>query len=118
MTQLNLILSDLEKSKLFKFQSLISRNGGKLGPILLTINRRPYMASPKTSWHLTLNLSLRFQSLISRKGHKLLLIINRKPYMGNPMTPPHLMVKITFTQYRVLGDMYGIHRFANSLLLP
>ncbi len=39
-----------------RFQSLISRNGAKLGlMLLLTINRKPYMASPMTPWHLTLS---------------------------------------------------------------
>ena len=40
------------------------------------------------------SMSLRFRSLISRKGDELspmfLLYINRKPYMGSPMAPSHL----------------------------
>ena len=51
-------LGDLErsKSKSLRFQSLISRKGAELGPmLLLTINRKPYMASPMTSSILTLS---------------------------------------------------------------
>ena len=51
MTPLHLTLSDLERSKSrsLRFQSLISRNGGELDPILLlTINREAYMVSPMT----------------------------------------------------------------------
>ena len=46
---LDLTLSDLDRSKTRspKFQSRISRNGAKLGPMLLsTINRKPCMGSP------------------------------------------------------------------------
>ena len=63
----DLTLSDLErssqchtdltsKSRSPTLQSLISRKGVKLGHmLLLTINRKLYMASPTTSWHLTLS---------------------------------------------------------------
>ncbi len=53
----DLTLSDLERSKSrsLRFQSVISREGAKLGPmLLLTINRKPYMASPMTPSLLTL----------------------------------------------------------------
>ncbi len=104
MTSSLLTLSDLERSesRSLGFQSLISRKGVELGPmILLTINRKPYMASLITSSLWTLidlqrskSKSLRFQSPISHKGaelgHKLLLPINRKPYMASLMTPPPL----------------------------
>ena len=46
MTPSYLTLSDLERSKssLLRFQSLISRKGAELGPILLlNISRKPYM---------------------------------------------------------------------------
>ncbi len=81
---------------------MTSRKGAELGPILLvTINRKPYMASPMTPSLLTLSdlersesRSLRCQSLIARKGAKLgsilLLTINRKPYRVSPMTPSYL----------------------------
>ncbi len=49
--QLDLTLSDLERSKSRSptFQSLIFRNGAKLGPmLLLTINRKPYGESNNT----------------------------------------------------------------------
>ncbi len=48
---LDLTLSDLKRSnsRSPRFQSLISRNGAKLGPmLLLTIKRKPYMVSPMT----------------------------------------------------------------------
>ena len=59
--------------------------------LLLNINKKPDMGSPMALFHVTLcdlerlkSRSLRFQSLISRKGvelgHILLLNINRKPY--------------------------------------
>ncbi len=100
MTPSLLILSDVErsKSKSFRFQDVISRKGAELGPmLLLTINRKPYMASPMKSLLLTLSdlersksRSFRFQSLISRKGAELgpmlLLTINRKPYTASLMT--------------------------------
>ncbi len=47
----HLTLSDLERSKSrsLRFQSLISRKGAQLGPmLLLNINRKPYMGSPMT----------------------------------------------------------------------
>ncbi len=53
-----LTLSDLERSKSrsLGFQRLISRKGAELGPILvLTINRKPYIASPITPSLLTLS---------------------------------------------------------------
>ncbi len=49
MTSSLLTLSDPERSKSrsLGFQSLISRKGAELGlMLLLTINRKPYMASP------------------------------------------------------------------------
>ncbi len=49
-------LERLEKStpRSLRFQSLISRKGAELGPILiLTINRKPYMASPMVLSNLT-----------------------------------------------------------------
>ncbi len=58
MTPLLLTLSDLERSKSrsLRFQSLISHKGAKLGPmLLLTINRKPYMASLMTPSFLTLS---------------------------------------------------------------
>ncbi len=51
-------LSDLERSKSrsFGLQDLISRKGAELGPMsLLSINRKPYMASPMTPSLLTLS---------------------------------------------------------------
>ena len=64
----------------------------------LTINRKYYLASLITSSLWTLgdlerskSKSLRFQSLLSRKGAELdpmlLLTINKKPYMASIMTP-------------------------------
>ena len=101
MAASDLTLSDLERSnpRSIRFQCVISHKGAKIGPILLlTINRKPYMASLKTPSLLTLSdlersksRSLRFQSLISRKGVEagpmLLLTINRKPYslMSSPL---------------------------------
>ena len=88
MAPSDLTLSDLERSnsRSIRFQSVISREGAQLGHmLLLTINRKPYMASPITPSLLTLSdlerskpKSLRFQSLISRKGGKLgpILLIN------------------------------------------
>ncbi len=52
MTPSVLTFSDHERSKSrsLRFQSLISRRGVELGPmLLLTINRKPYMASLMTS---------------------------------------------------------------------
>ncbi len=49
---LDLALADLERSKsrLSRLPSIISGNAAKVGPIsLLTINRRPYIASPMAS---------------------------------------------------------------------
>ncbi len=54
--RLDLTLSDLErlKSRSRRFQILMSRNGAKLGPmLLLTINRKQDIASPMTPGHLT-----------------------------------------------------------------
>ncbi len=62
MTPSLLTLSDLERSKSrsLRFQSLISRKGVKLGPtLLLTMNRKPYIASPMTSPLLTLKLKVK-----------------------------------------------------------
>ena len=94
MAPSDLTLSDLERSnsRSIRFQSVISHKGAKSGPmLLLTINRKSYMASPMTPPLMTLsNLerskssSLRFQSLISREGAELgpilLLTINRKAW--------------------------------------
>ena len=58
MTPSLLTSSDLERSKSrsLGFHSLISRKGATLGPILLlTINRKPYMASPLTPSLLTVS---------------------------------------------------------------
>ena len=81
MTLSNLTLSDLERSKSrpLRFQSLISREGAELGPILLlNINRKPYVGNPMTLSNLTLSdlersklRSMRFQTLISCKGAEL-----------------------------------------------
>ncbi len=77
MAPSDLTLSDLERSnsRSIRFQSVISRKGAKLGPMLpLTINRKPYMASSMTPSLMTLSdlersksRSLGFQDLISRK---------------------------------------------------
>ncbi len=73
MAPSDLTLSDREKANTgsIRFQSIISRKGAKLGPILLlTINRQPYMASLMTPSLLTLgdlerskSRYLRFQTL-------------------------------------------------------
>ncbi len=43
-------------SRSLRFRKLISRKGAELGHmLLLNINRKPYMASPMTLSHLTLN---------------------------------------------------------------
>ena len=58
MTLSNFTLSDLERSKsrLLKFQSLTSRKGALLGPILLlNINRKPYTGNLMTPSDLTLS---------------------------------------------------------------
>ncbi len=119
MAPSDLTLSDLERSnsRSIRFQSVISRKGAKLGPMLiLTINRKPYMASPMTLSLLT--LSLRFQRLISRNGAELgpmlLLTIHRKPYMASLMTPSLLTLsdlersKSTSLRFSVVGYLYGI----------
>ncbi len=77
MALLGLTLSDLQRSKSrsLRFQSVISRIGSELRPMLLLImNKRAYMASPMTSPLLTLrqlerskSRSLKFQSVISLK---------------------------------------------------
>ena len=78
------------KSRSLRFQSLISRKGAKLGPVLLlNINRKRYMGSPMAPSHLTLNDLKRSKSRSHRfqigKGAQvdpmLQLNINRKPYM-------------------------------------
>ncbi len=72
--------------------------------------------------------SLGFQSLIHvpRKGHylgpMLPLNINRMPYMGSSMpllnlTLSDLERSVKATQIFHVGDLYGIHIFASSLLL-
>ncbi len=74
LTTLSLLtLIDLERSKSMsvRFQSLISHKGDELGPLLLlTINRKPYMASPMALSNLTLtdikrskSRSLRFSAV-------------------------------------------------------
>ena len=58
MTSSLLTLIDLEwsKSRSIGFQSLISRKGVQLGPmLLLTMSRKPYMPSPMTSSLLTMS---------------------------------------------------------------
>ena len=75
---IRLTLNDLGrlKSRSPRFQSLISRNRAKVGPmLLLTINMKVYVASPITPWYLALSdlersksRSHRFQSLIFHKG--------------------------------------------------
>ncbi len=58
MVPSDLTLSDLEmsNSRSIRFQSVISLKGAKLGPmLLLTIIRKPYMASPMTPSLLTLS---------------------------------------------------------------
>ncbi len=63
--------------------------------LLININRKAYLGSPKTPSHLTLSdnkvcksRSLRIGSIISRKGamlvHMLVFNINRKAYVGSP----------------------------------
>ena len=54
----HLTLSDLERSKSRSliFQSLISRKGAQLGPmLLLNINGKPYIGSTMAPLHLTLS---------------------------------------------------------------
>ncbi len=79
--------SDFESSYLVKESSL-----GNL--LLLNISRKPFIGSPVTPSHLTLNgiessnpRPPRFRSIIPRKGveygHMLPLYINRKPCMGS-----------------------------------
>ena len=65
MTPSHLTLSDFERSKSRSpgFQSLISRKGAMLGPILLLhINKKPCMGSPMTPSHLTLKGQTQGQS--------------------------------------------------------
>ena len=81
MTPSLLTFSDLEGSKSWSlgFQCLISHKGAKLGRmLLLTTNRKPYMASSMTPSVLTLSdlegsksRTLGFQCLISHKGAEL-----------------------------------------------
>ncbi len=92
MTPSHLTLSDLERSKSrsLRFQSLISRKGAELGPVLLlSIYRKPYVASLLTPSLLTSSdlersksRSHRFHFCISRKGAELgsmlLSTINRR----------------------------------------
>ncbi len=100
MTSPLLTLSNLEKSKSLGFQSLIPRKGAELGPmLLLTVHRKPYMASSITLSVLLLNdleRSLGFQCLISHKGAELgpmvLLTISRKLFMASSMTLSLLIV--------------------------
>ncbi len=92
--------------------------------------QKGYMASPMITIALDLEMSNsrspRFQSLISRNGAELdpmlLLTINRKPI--GPTTPWHLTLSNFERSYSwsvrvsVVGDMYSINIFANSLLPP
>ena len=58
MTPSYFTVSDPERSKSrsLRFQSLISRNGVKLGhKLLLPINRKPYMGSPMRPSYLTVS---------------------------------------------------------------
>ncbi len=68
--------------------------------------------------------SLRFQSLISRKGAELdpmlVLTINRKPYMASPMALSNLTLtdlegsKSRSLRFSVVAYLYGIDIFASS----
>ncbi len=85
MTPSLLPLSDLERSRSrsLRFQSLISRKGTELDPMLvLTINRKPYMASPMALSNLT------FTDLERSKSRSL--------------------------RFSVVGYLYGIDIFASS----
>ena len=69
MAPSDLTLSELERSKSRspRFQSLISRNGTELGPmLLLTMKRKPYIGSPSTPSHLTLSDIERSKSVSMR----------------------------------------------------
>ncbi len=58
-----LTLSDPERSKSLRFQSLISCKGAELNPMLpLIVNRKPHKASPMTSSLLTLTDPERLKS--------------------------------------------------------
>ncbi len=127
MTLSLLTFSHLERSKSrsLRFQSLISRKGAELGPmLLLTINRQHYMASLMLSPLLTLSdleraksRSLRFQTLISHKGAHLgpmlLLTYNRKPYMAS-QKPSSLWTLTYLTLPYVTLVMDGICHYARN----
>ncbi len=133
MTRWHLTLSDLERSKSrsLRLQSLISRKGAKLGPMLLLTNRKPYMGSPMAPSHLTLSdleisnsRTPRFWSLISRKGTNigtmLLLTINRKPYKASSMAPWYLTLsdceRSKSFKSRSLGSGWTSVHYAYTLL--
>ena len=104
-------LSDLErsKSKLLRFQSLISRKEAELGhKLLLPINRKPYMASLMTPSRLTLNYL---------KGHRN-ININRKPYMTSPMALSNLTLtdleRSKSLRFSAVGYLYRTHIFSSS----
>ncbi len=101
--------------------------------LLLTINRKRYMASLMIPSLLTLSgfersksRSLGFQGLISRKGAELgpilLLTINRKPYMASLLTPSLLTLsdlersKSRSLRFSVVGYLYAIDIFASSII--
>ena len=127
----HLTSNDLERSKsrLLRFQSLISQTGAKLGPmLLLNFIRKQYMGSPMAPSHRTLSdlemsnsRSHRFQTLIqcvsswSWEGAKLDAIllqlnINRKPYMLSLMAPIDLTLsdlERLKSRYLTIEDQYS-----------
>ncbi len=85
--------------------------------LVLNINKKEFMGSPMAMWHLTLDdlersksRSLRFESLISRKGgvlgHMLLLTINNKLYKWGTMPPSYLTLS---DLVRSWGHSQGIY---------
>ncbi len=89
------------------------------------------MPSPMAPLHLTLSdlersksMSLRFRSLISRKGVQLgpmlLLNINRKPYMESPMAPSHLTLSdLEMSKSRSLRFSVAVQcRYCIPMYLP
>ncbi len=116
------------------FKTLYLQRSRVTPMLLLNINRKPYRASLMTPSLLTLSdlersksRSVRFQSLISRKGAELdpmlLLTINRKPYMASLMTPSLLTLsdlersKSRSLRFSVVGYLYGIDIFASSNII-
>ncbi len=91
--------------------------------LLLTVNRKPWMGSPMTPSHLTLNdlqrsksCSIVFQSLISLKGtdfgHILPITIKRKPYMASSMKSSHFTlsdsVRLKSRSLRILSGRRAV----------